>query len=72
MDAEYDPRLSKARAEYLCTGSRNNPCAKKILPGERYFVHGSEDHKLPKVLMKTQFDSQLLRTSAMLRQSTMN
>jgi very-short-patch-repair endonuclease len=37
MEPEYDPRLSKARAEYFCTGSRNNPCAKKILPGERYF-----------------------------------
>ncbi|MCI0447155.1 DUF559 domain-containing protein [bacterium] len=37
MESQYDPRLSKARAEYKCLGTDANPCQKVILPGERYF-----------------------------------
>ncbi len=37
MEPQYDPRLSKARAEYRCFGTQKDGCPKVILPGERYF-----------------------------------
>jgi very-short-patch-repair endonuclease len=37
LELEYDPRISKARGDYICAGTKSNPCSRSILRGDRYF-----------------------------------